>query len=244
MPSCDFVEPAFRTQSDGSLDVLDLNGVPLADGGNRASAAGAPYAVVVEVATDAEEEQSVALTARAGLSGSGPETRQTASVRSGLARIDLVTLEPDGFFRLRATCTNQAGGRGQSLEAQVLVNTTLPDMTVLKPTAGQALQPDDIVAGRFEVRIQTVALDAMRPFGFVNGELGRLMNLCAAAGDGAAVCATVDEIPDNFQPGVAVEGAVSVPCPAAAGTFTVSIALEDVAHNVTRGSVDGVSCPP
>lgn len=224
IPSCDVSKPVV------SATHPELNGVPVAQGGDRASAAGSPYQVAFEVTTSVEDGQPVSLQ----INSSSELT--TVLAKGGKAEFAGVPLSPDGDFTVVASCQAQSGKSSKSAQATFTVDTTPPNLTVTEPVAGKHFGPTDdsdpATAGQqFQVCATTDSLDALN----LPAALGSAQNnFCVAMGTATPVC-------------VPVTGATSAaPCVTLScqdrAPFDLNVTLGDGAGNSAQATVQGVSC--
>jgi len=205
-----------------------LNGVPVAQGGDRASAAGDPYQAAFEVTTSVADNQIVELTVDDAASPT-QVTTYTASVANGKAEFPGVTLPVDGVYDVAARCLAKDGTVGLSGPQQFPVDTTPPDLTVTEPQGGEFFSPSELTDGTFPVCGSTDSADAAG----LDPALGpRSMNACFAAG-GSPTCFAV--------PTTDTSGCLPVLCPGDA-PFDVVVTLGDVAGNVTTTTISNVTC--
>jgi hypothetical protein len=214
VPTCQITKPTV------SPTHPKLNGVPVANGGDRVSADGAPYQVAVEVSTSVEDGQPVEL-----IIDDAPFAL-SASAEGGKAVFAGVTLTPDGSHTLEAVCRGQSGLPGRSAKATYEVDTTPPALTVTTPAEGQHF-PD---AETFQVCAVTSAEDAQA----LPDSLGAAAqkNFCARVGNSSPTCEATDG-----------DGAacVELPCPGGP-PFDLRVSLRDAAGNTRTETVKSVSC--
>ena len=224
LPSCDITKPVI------SVTHPALNGVPVAQGGDRASAVGSPYQAAFEVTTDVEDGNPVSLKV-------GDSTLLSTSFASaGKAVFAGVPLSPDGDFSVVATCQASSGKSSQSGAAKFTVDTTAPAFTITAPVAGKHFGPsedsDTATAGQqFQVCGSTQSVDALN----LPSNLGAAQkNFCVALGTATPVCtpATGDT---TGAPCVTLTCKDRVP-------FDLKVTLGDLAGNTAQTSVLGVSC--
>jgi hypothetical protein len=221
-PTCSITDPV--------LDVEHpmLNGVPEAEGGDRASAGGAPYAAAFEVTTSLADNQLVELVVD-NLAAPGVTTVYMAQVSSGRARFPAVALPVDGFYEAHARCVTQDGRASISDTATYEVDTTPPVFDLTEPHSGDFIPPSGLTNGTFPVCGGTSSPDAVD----LDPALGpRSANGCVAAG-GSPTCFPV--------PMTNTQGCLPVPCPGDA-PFDVIVTLGDVAGNVQRTVISDVTC--
>ncbi len=185
--------------------------------------AGMPFATTVTVGTDIEDGQNVELI----IGGATAPLRAVAM--AGVARFTNVGLNPDGMFRLRASCTDRAGNTGLSAEVGLTVDATPPTLELTRPMGGA-----------------TIGLSTD-----VNTSLAGLQfNVCARSdAAGRQVCSQVTGgRPD--EPGgcaavpasAATEVCTEVTCPDGSAPFDVEVSVADAAGNTRRVTVAGVRC--
>jgi hypothetical protein len=216
-PTCSISKPVI------SATHPDLNGVA-APGGDRTSSAGSMYQATFTVQTSAEDGQPVTLAVDNAAMASAVTTLN-ATASGGTATFP-VTLVPDGTYEVVATCTNKNGISGSSAKGTFIVDTTPPNLSVTKPTAGMF-----VVGGTVDVCGQTTDSDAAAlPSSLGAGQ----SNFCVTVGSAAA---------PTCVPMVMVSSpsCVSIPCPGAA-PFNLTISLKDGAGNPTTQTLTGITC--
>ncbi len=207
-----------------------LNGIPAAQGGDRASAVGSPYQAAFEVTTNIEDGKPV------NLQVNDSTQLITAFASNGKASFAGVPLSPDGEYAVVATCQADSGKSSQSGEAKFTVDTTAPAFTVSAPVAGKHFGPsedsDTSTAGQqFQVCGVTTSLDALN----LPSNLGtRQKNFCVALGSATPLCtpATGDA---NGAPCVTLTCQDRV-------AFDLKVTLADLAGNSSQTSVQGITC--
>ena len=220
IPTCNLTKPEL------SPTHPMLNGVPVADGGDRVSAAGADYQVAFEVSTNIEDGQPVTL----AVDGAG--VGLTVSAAGGKAQFPGVTLMPDGDHTVVASCTAKSGTTGKSAAGQYPVDTLAPELTVVQPKDGQHFQG----SATFTVCGTTTSTDAVDlPSSVGPGQ----NNLCAGIGTSTPTCAAA--VTGGADAGTGGGACVSLNCPGGA-PFDVNITLTDKAGNPTKKKVTGVTC--
>jgi hypothetical protein len=222
LPACHITAPIIGPSH------VALNGVPAAQGGDRATADGTPYAVAFEVTTSVPNDQTVEL---AVSDAATPPTVviYTAMVTKGKARFPAVPLQTGATYRVAARCLDRDGEVGASDTEEYPVDTTAPDLVVVHPSPGEAIPPSGLTDGAFPVCGHTGSADAVnlpaalgaRAANFCADVSGR-PNCAAAAATGSDVC-------------------VNLPCPGD-GAFDVEVTLTDAAGNLQQEIVSGVSC--
>lgn len=208
-----------------------LNGVPVAEGGDRASAVGNPYQVAFEVTTSAESGSTVSLEV----------DKKADSVKAqvgadGKARFAGVTLTPDGNHSVKALCKALSGPTGTSAEAIFPVDTKAPDMTVSGVASNQAITvAEDIDPAtdgiQFDVCGQTKATDATD----LPASLGTAAqkNFCVKNGSSPASC----------EPVKSGKGCVRLDCNAiGSAAQTVVVTIKDAAGNPAKETFTEVKC--
>jgi hypothetical protein len=221
LPECRITSPILGP------DHVALNGVPAAQGGDRATAAAAPYAVAFEVTTSVPNDQTVELAVSVA-SDPTHATVYTAKVTMGKARFPAVPLLTDTTYEVAARCLDKDGDVGASETATYPVETTAPDLIVSSPGAGQAIPPSGLSGGAFQVCGHTNASDAVN----LPAALGRSDNFCVAT-SGRPICAVAMA--------VGGDACVSLPCPGE-GAFDITATLTDAAGNSQETIVPSVSC--
>ena len=222
-----------------------LNGVPVADGGDRVSSAGSAYQVRFEVATNVTNGQPVSLHVE------GMSSALTVNAVDGSAVFPGVTLVPDGDYAISATCEAVSGATGSSASVIYGVDTAPPAVTVYKTKvdAGDAVvsllldgdhfdPEDDADPSMDDLQIEicgtTTATDAID----LPSSLGaRQSNFCAQIGSGTAICSPVVTSGASEGDG----GCVEITCPGE-GAFDLSLTLTDEAGNPTTEVVQGLTC--
>lgn len=210
VPTCDITKPVV------SPTHPELNGVPSANGGDRASAEGSPYQVAVEVVTSIENGQAVELTV-----DDEPVKLSTVSA-NGRAIFAGVTLSPDGAHTLEASCRAASGVAGRSALSMYTVDTAAPELSVTEPLDNAHFEDVET----FRVCGRSPSEDAR--------DLGE-ENFCAAIGSSNAVCAELE------QDGTGGAACIDVPCPGGP-PFELTVSLHDRAGNSVSKSVTGVTC--
>jgi hypothetical protein len=207
----------------------DLNGVPVAQGGDRASAPGAPFAVTFIVTTSLVDGQTVDLDL-SDIATPTLVTRATATASGGKAVFVDVALNSGETYKAVAVCVAGDGGPTGTSDARTFpVDTTPPDLTISAPHAGDVIGPLGLTNGAFPVCGSTTAADAVA----LPAALGaRDANFCASVG-GSPTCAAATT--------TGADVCVQVPCPGGA-TFDITVTLTDAAGNTTTDSVANVSC--
>ncbi len=221
LPECRITSPILGPNH------VALNGVPAAQGGDRATTAPAPYAVAFEVTTSVPNDQTVEL-AVSDASDPTDVTIYTATVTMGKARFPAVPLLTDTTYEVAARCLDKDGDIGASETAEYPVETTAPDLVVTYPSAGEAIPPSGLSGGAFQVCGHTSAPDAVN----LPAALGRSDNFCVAT-SGRPICAVAMA--------VGGDACVSLPCPGE-GAFDVTATLTDAAGNSQETVVPNVSC--
>jgi len=206
-----------------------LNGVPAAQGGDRASANGSPYQVAFEVTTNIADNQTVSLDVDDAASPSTIAT-VTAVAAGGKAVFAGVPLPNDGHtYEAQARCTNGNGVVGRSSKGSYPVDITAPDLTVSKPHSGDFIGPSGLTNGAFQVCGSTTAGDAVGlPATLGSGQ----QNYCVST-TGSPTCVAAGT--------VGVDTCVAVPCPGDA-PFGITVTLTDGAGNPTTTTLTGVTC--
>jgi hypothetical protein len=223
VPTCSVSKPII------SATHPKLNGVPAAQGGDRASAIGSPYQVAFEVTTNIADNQTVSLDVDDAANASAVTTI-TAMAAGGKAVFAGVPLPNDGHtYEVQARCTDGNGVVGRSGKGSYPVDITPPDLTVSKPASGDFLGPSELTNGAFQVCGSTMATDAV--------------GLPATLGAGQKnYCVTTTGSPSCVAAGtVNVDTCVSVPCPGDA-PFGITVTLTDAAGNPTTTTLTGITC--
>lgn len=210
-----------------------LNGVPVADGGDRVSAPGQDYQVGFEVKTSIEDGQAVSLTV------DGKAQVAVAIASGGLAKFPGVTLVPDGDHKVQGKCQPKAGQAGGSAEITYPVDTTPPTLENTSPADGKFFGPGDdsnnTKAGlQFKVCGETPSADAIDlPASLGAGQ----ENFCAGVGSSTPTCVAATKAGANGNDG----GCVELDCPGGA-PFDLTVILTDEAGNPTKKTILGVRC--
>ncbi len=215
VPSCAITKPVV------SVTHPALNGVSVAEGGDRTSAAGEPYQVAVEVATSIESGQPVELLV------DNAAVSLSSLAEDGKAVFAGVTLSPDGAHTLEAVCRGKSGLAGRSAKATYTVDTTPPAITATEPAANTHFNE----AATFPVCVTTSSPDAIDLPDALGAAAQR--NFCAGVGGSTQTCQAVL--------GGAGRACVDLACPGGP-PFDVRLSLRDAAGNVANALVTGVSC--
>ncbi len=227
VPSCSISKPTL------SPTHPKLNGVPVSQGGDMVSAAGAPYQAAFEVTTDIADGQHVSI------SVDGSTTLTTVAANGGVAQFAGITLSPDGDHTVVATCTGADGKVGTSAAKTFPVDSTPPDLTMVGPTDGQFFGPSDDVDPntpglQFQVCGTTTASDALDlPASLGTGQ----QNFCAGVGTASPTCVAAT----TGGAGTGDGGCVTMTCPGGAA-FDINVTLTDDAGNPTTAAVTGITC--
>ncbi len=232
-PSCSIASPTI------TLAHPALNGVPVAQGGDRVSSTGSPYQVAFQIATSIEDGQPVALTIDGTLN-----YQTTAS--GGKASFAGVLMIPDGTHTASATCTAKSGVIGSSGSNSYPVDTTPPVLTPEKGTGtgGATISPlvngdhfaiaDDADPNTAGLQIKfcgaTTSTDALD----IPSTDPNAVNFCAAIGGNTPVCAAATAAAGNGA-------CVNINCPGN-GAFSVALTLKDAAGNPTTSTTTNVTC--
>lgn len=211
----------------------ELNGVPAAEGGDRASAPGQDYQVAFEVKTTIEDGQPVSLTV------DGKAQAAIALAQAGTAKFAGVTLIPDGDHEVSATCTPKSGSGGTSAKVKLPVDTTPPDLANATPVDDTFIGPTEDVNPsktglQFKVCGETTAADAVDlPASLGAGQA----NFCAGIGTATPQCGAAKAGAVGGKNG----GCVEIDCPGGA-PFDLNLTLKDDAGNPTAKSLKGIRC--
>ncbi|HYQ03675.1 MAG TPA: VCBS repeat-containing protein [Polyangiaceae bacterium] len=224
LPACDITKPVISATHPA------LNGVPVAQGGDRASAVGSPYQVAFEVTTNVEDGRPVSLQVN--------DSAQliTAFANSGKATFSGVPLSPDGDFSVVASCQAQSGKTSRSAAATFTVDTAAPQFLVTAPVAGKHFGPSEdsepAQAGQqFQVCGLTQALDALN----LPDNLGAAKNnFCVGVGTATPLCVPVTG-DTSGAPCVTLTCQDRVP-------FDLKVSLADLAGNSSQTTVQSISC--
>lgn len=210
-----------------------LNGVPVAEGGDRASAPGQQYQAAFEVTTDVADGQPVALTV------DGIKSAAIGLAAGGVASFPGVTLVPDGDHKVQAVCGAPGGKNGASSEVTFPVDTTPPALSNLSPPDGKFFGPSDdsdpVKAGlQFNVCGETASADALDlPASLGAGQ----NNFCVGIGTSTPTCSGAT----TGGAGTANGGCVVLDCPGGA-PFDLTVSLRDDGGNPTTKTIQGVRC--
>jgi len=224
LPTCEITSPTISETHPA------LNGIPVAQGGDRASAPGSPYQVAFEVTTNVEDGRPISLRINSA------DQLITTLASGGKAKFPGVPLAPDGEYTVVAACAAESGKVSQSGVAKFSVDTTAPDLAVTQPAAGKHFGPgedsDPATAGQqFQVCGATQALDALN----LPSSLGAAQNnFCVGLGTATPSCVPV------------IGGSSGAPCVTLTCQdrvpFDLKVTLGDGAGNKSQATVQGVSC--
>jgi hypothetical protein len=217
-PTCSISKPSITATHPA------LNGVP-APAGDRTSSAGSSYQATFVVQTNAENGEPVTLVVDNAANPTVVSQPLTSLVSNGTATFS-VTLTPDATYEVVATCNNKNGASGMSAKGTYVVDTTPPDLTVTKPTAGMF-----VVGGNVDVCGQTTQTDAA---GLMSSLGAGQNNFCVSVGSAAT---------PTCVPMAAVNSpsCVTIPCPGSA-PFSLTVQLSDAAGNPTVQTLTGITC--
>jgi hypothetical protein len=221
LPECRITSPVLGPSH------VALNGVLATQGGDRVSAAPAPYAVAFEVTTSVPNDQLVELSV-SDASAPPQVTTYMATVTKGKARFPAVPLLTDTTYEIAARCLDRDGDVGVSATEEYPVDSTAPDLVVTHPSAGEAIPPSGLSGGTFQVCGHTSASDAVN----LPAALGRSDNFCAVT-SGRPTCAVA------AAPGS--DACVDLPCPGE-GLFDITATLTDAAGNSQETVIPAVTC--
>ncbi|MCK6533011.1 MAG: FG-GAP-like repeat-containing protein [Polyangiaceae bacterium] len=211
----------------------ELNGVPVAEGGDRVSAPGQDYQVAFEVKTTIEDGQPVTLTV------DGKAQAAVALAQGGTAKFAGVTLVPDGDHEVSATCAPKVGSNGTSAKVKLPVDTTPPDLVNATPVDDTFIGPTEDVNPsktglQFKVCGESTAADAVD----LPASLGAGKdNFCVAIGTASPQCSAAQAGAVGGKNG----GCVELDCPGGA-PFDLNVTLKDDAGNPTIKSLKGIRC--
>jgi hypothetical protein len=224
-PTCNITAPTHST----------LNGIPVANGGDRSSSAGAPYQVEFDVMTNIEDGQKVELAITRATAGATSQLLEGTAV-SGKVVFPGVTLAPDDNYTVEASCTNKLNVVGHSTKGTYVVDSTPPALTISSPADGKFFGPNDplLVNGAFPVCAKTSDKDATN----LPTSLGAAAkNLSVAVGTGS---------PDATNGFVAVTAVDTDTCVNVACTsstpINLTVTLKDAAGNATVKTISQISC--
>lgn len=200
-----------------------LSGEHVSVGGDRVGSSLDPMAFAATVQTDGPDGTTVTL----GLDGGA--ARLTARAIAGVAVFAAIEVPGDGTHTLTATCETVALASRRAEPVSVTVDATRPAFSVTSPSAGSHTPPSaDADPGtpglQLNVCVETAATDIGS-----RARDGSTDTLCAAVGGASPRCAP------------AAGGCVRLDCPGGA-PFSVQVSLEDFAGNISRQTIDGVSC--
>ena len=222
VPSCAVSQPTISQTHPA------LNGVPVAQGGDRASSNGSPYQVAFQVTTNIADNQTVSLDVD-NAAAPGVITTVTAHAAGGTATFTGVPLPGDGTYEVQARCVDGNGVVGRSGKGTYPVDTLAPDLTVSKPASGAFIGPAGLTNGAFPVCGKTTATDAVG----LSATLGtRQANFCVST-TGSPTC-----LPATA---VGVDTCVNVPCPGDA-PFSITVTISDAAGNPQTTVLSGITC--
>ena len=223
-----------------------LNGVPVAEGGDRVSAAGSPYQVAFEVSTTVADGQPVILNV------DGTVSAVSANAVGGVASFPGVTLSPDGDHTVIARCVPKVGIEGRSTQTTYAVDTQAPPLSAKKVKENAAItdlqdgdhwNPEDDAdpaTDGLQIRVcgttdSASAADALDlPASLGAGQ----QNFCVAVGTSSPTCTPAT----TGGADTAGDGAcVNIECPGG-GPFDLTLTLRDDAGNPTVKTIQGVSC--
>ncbi|EFK96804.1 lysyl endopeptidase precursor [sediment metagenome] len=239
-PSCELSKPVI------SATHPELNGVSVAEGGDRVSAPGSAYQVAFEVTTSIEDGQPVILNVDGNVSA------VSANAVGGVATFAGVTLTPDGVHTVTARCVPLSGVEGFSTATSYTVDTVAPPLTARKVKEngvvsnledGDHWNPADdadAAAPGLQIRVcgttdKATAPDALDlPASLGSGQ----QNFCVAVGTSSPECLAAT----TGGAGTAGDGAcVNIDCPGG-GPFNLTLTLRDDAGNPTAETVQAVTC--
>jgi hypothetical protein len=204
-----------------------LNGEPRDEGGDRASAAFAPYQVAFEVATDSSGVQTVELDV---VDPATPTVVTTlVAVPNAGKAVFMVPLSSATNYSIQARCTATNHAQGLSGKGSYPVDIVSPPLTITRPQPGAFIGPMGLVSGAFPVCGTTTADDAVN----LDPALGaRVSNFCVMSG-GVSACAPARQ--------TGTEVCVSVSCLGEAA-FDVTTTLTDAAGNVQTKTLEDLTC--
>lgn len=239
-PECEITQPTITATHP------ELNGVPVADGGDRVSAPGSAYQVAFEVQTNVADGQPVILNVDGNVSA------VSSNAIGGVATFPGVTLVPDGDHTVTARCVPVSGIEGMSTTTTYTVDTEAPPLSAHKVKENDAITPlqdgdhwnpeDDAdpatdglqirVCGTTDAASAPDALDLPASLG--TGQ----QNFCVAVGTSSPTCTPAT----TGGAATAGDGAcVTIDCPGG-GPFNLTLTLRDDAGNPTEETIQGVTC--
>jgi len=239
-PTCTITQPTI------SATHPKLNGVPVADGGDRVSAPGSPYQVAFEVHTSVADGQPVIMNVDSNVSA------VSANAMGGVASFPGVTLTPDGDHTVVARCVPTVGIEGQSTATTYTVDTDAPPLSANKVQENDVLSdlqdgdhwdPTDDAdpnTDGLQLRICGTTDKATAPDALdLPASLGPAQqNFCVAIGTSSPTCVSAT----TAGAGTAGDGGcVNIDCPGA-GPFDMTLTLRDDAGNPTSTTIQGLTC--
>jgi hypothetical protein len=224
LPACNIVSPKIDATH------VALNGVPVANGGNRVSAIGNPYQVEFDVTTNVEDGQRVALNIT-NPSATGATTVVQGTAVSGKVTFPGVTLIPDGNYAIEAECTNKAGTIGRSAKGMYPVDSTPPALTISSPANGKFFGPTELTNGAFQVCAKTSDKDATNLPAALGDAAVKNLSVAVGTGSPSSIAVTATD----------TDTCVSVPCTSST-PIDLTVALRDAAGNPTTKTITQVSC--
>jgi len=219
VPTCTLTKPTISATHPA------LNGVPVAQGGDRVSNTGSPYQAAFEVTTNVADGQPVTLSIDT-VPATTPRTASSTAM-SGKATFAGVTLTPDGTFQIQAACTAKNGVVGRSMAGTYPVDTTAPNLTVSKPSSGAFIGPGQLTNGKFQVCGRTTSADAA---GLPSSLGAAASNFCLS---GSTTCVAVAA--------TGTDACFDFTC-AGGAPFDITVALNDAAGNKTTATITNVAC--
>ncbi|MEP6652744.1 MAG: FG-GAP-like repeat-containing protein, partial [Myxococcales bacterium] len=179
--------------------------------------------------TEIEDGQPVALTVTSTATPPAAPVTVRANAMSGVANFAGVTLNPDGQYKMSATCTSKANTIGHSMNATFTVDTTPPTLTIDRPLDGASFAPGQLVNGAFQVCATTTSADAADLAATATIDAN---NLCVTRGQ------STDCVPVLAA---STSTCVDVACPGGA-PFDLTVTLRDAAGNPQTSTISGISC--
>ncbi|MBN2197028.1 MAG: FG-GAP repeat protein [Polyangiaceae bacterium] len=237
VPTCLITAPTISTTHRA------LNGVPVAEGGDRVSSVGSAYQAAFAVATDVEDGQPVLLLVN--------DTQLATNAVGGHATFPGVTMVPDSDFSVSARCIAASGATGSSAVGTYPVDSTAPLLDVFKVKGGTVTElwggdhwdPEDdgdadpINGLQLRICGVTTSADALD---FAPSLGVGQQNLCVGIGTASPTCVAAVE---GGAPGAGSEdgACIDLACPGS-GSFELAVTLRDEAGNPTTMTTGGLTC--
>ncbi len=216
-----------------------LNGVPVAQGGDRVSSVGSAYQAAFQIATNIQDGQPVVLTIDGSVS-------YQATATGGKATFGGILFASDGSHTVSATCTARSGISGSTGNLDYPVDTAAPALTPQKGTGASgatisalangdhfvAADDADATVNGLQVKFcgTTTSADALD----LPASNPNISNFCASIGGNTPVCAAATATGGNGA-------CVNITCPGN-GPFDVNLTLKDAAGNPTAVARTNLTC--